>query len=149
MRRLIFACCHCRLKILGNGNIGGDLLRKTCNICNLAAFLPDSWPQQRTMISRCSHKLRPMESFLTFLHLSSPCALPAAPNPSASCPSSSRTKLCHHPDGRRMMEKSRGQGEHPDPGSLLYVSQGVNNPLCKQSGQTSRSKLTFELPAIN
>lgn len=84
-------------------------------------------------------------SCISVVHV--PCQL--LPNPPASCPSPSRTKLCHHLDGRRMMEKSTGQGKHPDPGSLLYVLQGVTNPLCKQSGQTSRNKLTFELPDIN
>lgn len=63
LRKLLFACCHCHLKGLGNGNIGGDLLRKTCNTCNLAAFLPDSQPQQWTTVSRCSHELRPVENF--------------------------------------------------------------------------------------
>lgn len=74
LEKATFCLLPLPLKGLGNGNIGGDLLRKTCNTCNLAAFLPDSLPQQRTTVSRCSHELQPMENLLTFLHLSSPCA---------------------------------------------------------------------------
>lgn len=149
VRRWLFACCHCQLKGLGNGNIGGHLLKKTRNICNLAAFLPDSRPQQWTMVSRCSHELWPMESLLTSLHLGSPRTLPAATKPICFLPKFQQEKAvppCRWQEDDEEIHKAR---KAPWPWILAICSQGVTNPLCKESGQTSRKKLTFELPGIN
>lgn len=62
-----------------------------CNICNLQPFSLTHC-QQWTTVSRFNHGLRPMENFLTFLRLSSPCALPAATKPTCSLSKSQQDK---------------------------------------------------------
>lgn len=143
LRRLLSACCHCQLKGLGNGN----LLRKMCNICNLAAFLPDSLPQQWTMVSRCSHELKTMENPLTFLHLSSPSALPAATKPTCFLSKCQQDKAV--PSSRWQEDDGEIHRARKAPWSWILAICATRAYQPSLQAVRPRKKFTFELPGIN